>query len=81
MRLAKGGGLAAMVRAWVDSCGRTFEQGCLRTQVALGRGGQDATGAWSGQARAAVAGQPERGVRPHWLRCERVGGIRPTACS
>ena len=46
-------------------CCLTFELSCLRRQPALGRGRQDATGAWSGQAPAAVAGQLERGVRRH----------------
>ena len=46
-------------------CGLTFELSCPRRQTALGRGRHDATGAWSGQATAAVAGQLERGVRPH----------------
>jgi hypothetical protein len=34
----------------------------------LARGRQDATGAWSGQALAAVGRQLERGVRPHSQR-------------
>ena len=41
----------------------TFELSCPWRQTALGRGRHDATGAWSGQATAAVEGQLERGVR------------------
>jgi hypothetical protein len=49
------------------ACGLTFELGCPRRQTALGRGRDDATSPWSGQATAAVAGQLERGVRPRCL--------------
>ena len=42
----------------------TLELSCLLRQTVPGRGREDATGPWSGQATAAVAGQLERRVRP-----------------
>ena len=44
--------------------GLTLELSCLLRQTVPGRGREDATGPWSGQATAAVAGQLERRVRP-----------------
>jgi hypothetical protein len=41
----------------------TFELSFPRRQSAIGCQKQDATGAWRGQAKAAIAGQLERGVR------------------
>jgi hypothetical protein len=46
-------------------CRLTSELTGLRRQTAPGRGRENSTGPWSGQATAAVAGPVERMVRPH----------------
>ena len=61
--------------AAVGLCGLTSELSCPRRQTAPGRGRENATGPWSGQATAAVAGQLERLVIPLSVQDETIYGM------